>query len=248
MLDILLSPFLLSVALVGMHAYFGLEIIRRGLIFTDLAIGQMAALGTAVGLIFFHGMHLYWISLSFALLGGGLIAWASRERTHLEALIGLFYAFGVSGAIILLSRSSQGMEEFQKLMASDILFTPYEEVFKIAGLYGLIGLVIYGAQSRASGFLKDLLFFITFSVTVTSSVKVAGVLVVFALLIAPALMSLQLGKNYLILKAWGIGILVNLASVFLSYCFDLPTGYTLVFLHSFLAICLLFLVRVFYPA
>ncbi|MBN2202079.1 metal ABC transporter permease, partial [bacterium] len=94
MSDILLSAFILCLVLLGIHSYFGLEIIRRGIIFTDLAIGQMAALGAAISLLFLDGHFIYPISLGFALAGGFIIAFASRRDIHLEAFIGLLYAFG----------------------------------------------------------------------------------------------------------------------------------------------------------
>ena len=244
MIDILFSSFLLSVVLVGIHAYFGLEIIQRGIIFTDLAVGQMSALGASVSLMFFHGQGLYPLSLCFALMAGGLIAWVSRQPTiHLEAFIGLLYAFGVSGVFMLLSHSAHGMEEFQELMAADILFTPMSEVLKTAGVYAALGIFIYWFQHHTHGFLKDLLFFITFSITVTSSVEVAGVLVVFALLIAPALLAKQFNRGYPVVNAWLIGIAVNLVGVGISYLWDFPTGYTLVFCHALITLALLLVIN-----
>ncbi len=242
MTDILFSSFLLSVVLVGIHAYFGLEIIERGIIFTDLAVGQMSAFGASVSLMFFHGHGLYPFALSFALIAGGLIAWVSRRPAiHLEAFIGLLYAFGVSGVFMLLSQSAHGMEEFQELMAADILFTPLNEVLKTAGIYAILGMFIVWFQARTQGFLKDLFFFITFSITVTSSVEVVGVLVVFALLIAPALLAKQISRGYPVVNAWLIGIAVNLLAVSISYAWDFPTGYTLVFCHASITLSLLLL-------
>lgn len=236
MLHILLAPFLLSLVLVGIHAYFGLKIIQRGIIFTDLAVGQMAALGSAVSLLFFEGQLLYIVSLCFALLGGGLIAMASRKIVNLEAFIGLLYALGVSGVFILLSRSPHGMEKFQELMAADILFISLDEIGKTALIYGGIGLFIFLTRRLGTPFFQEMIFFMAFAVTVTSSVKLAGVLTVFALLISPALVALRINRGNLIFTAWLFGILVNFSGILLSYHLDLPTGYTLVFLHSLVAI------------
>ncbi|MBP7583230.1 MAG: metal ABC transporter permease [Spirochaetes bacterium] len=234
--DILVTAFLLSLVLVGIHAFFGLEIIRRGIIFTDLAIGQMAALGAAMSLFFLDGMLIYPVSLAFALLGGLLIAWAARHTDNLEAFIGLLYAFGISAVYIVLSKSAHGMEEFQRLMASDILFTPVEEVIKTAVIYSALGLVLFFIYRRIEGFWKDAVFFTTFAVTVTSSVKLAGVLIVFSLLVSPALIALRFDGKLMLLKAWAIGTVANLAAIFASYKLDLPTGYTVVFVNAFLAI------------
>jgi zinc/manganese transport system permease protein len=236
MIDILLSAFLLSVVLVGIHAFFGLEIIKRGIIFTDLAIGQTAALGAAVSLFFWEGQFLYPISLAFALVSGLLIALTAKKNSSHEAFIGLLYAFGIAGVYILLSKSPHGLEEFQRLIASDILFTPIQEVVKTAFIYSGIGLLLYLFYRKATGFVKEAIFFISFAVTVTSSVRLAGVLIVFALLVAPALISMKIKRGIPLINAWIIGIAVNLLAIVISYHFDFPTGYSLVFLHSLLAL------------
>ncbi len=235
MMDVLGTAFLLSVVLLGIHSYFGIEIIKRGIIFTDLAIGQMAALGAAISLMFFEGQYLYLISLSFALFAGFLNSIAIRNVKHVEAFIGLMYAFGVSGVFILLSKSAHGTEEFQKLLAADILFTPLGEILKTAALYSLLGFVLFFLSKKVTGRLKDVLFFTTFAVTVTSSVKLAGVFVIFALLIAPAFIALRMGNKRVIIKSWIIGIIINIVALGVSYRHDFPTGYTIVFFHALAA-------------
>jgi zinc/manganese transport system permease protein len=236
MIDILLSAFFLSIVLLGIHSYFGLEIIRRGIIFTDLAIGQMAAFGAALSLLFFHGEYLYPISLLFALFGGYSISLISRREKNPEPFIGLMYAFGIAGVYILLSKSSHGMETFQNLMAADILFTPFHEIVKTAFLYAALGIFIFFFHRKTSGVVRDVLFFITFAATVTSSVKLAGVLIVFALLLAPALIAIIMGKGIPLVSAWIIGTILNIIAIIVSYRFDFPTGYTIVFFHALAAL------------
>jgi zinc/manganese transport system permease protein len=236
MSDVLLSAFLLSLVLLGIHSYFGLEIIRRGIIFTDLAIGQMAALGAAVSILCWEGRWIYPISLAFALMGGTTIAVVSRKKHHLEAFIGLLYAFGLSAVVIVLSKSYHGMETFQKLMAADILFTPRNEILKTAVIYSFLGLFIMWFQKNTKGAWKDALFFITFSATVTSSVKLAGVLIVFALLVGPAMIALQFRSQKPLFIAWGVGTVINLIAIAVSYTLDLPTGYAIVFFHALIAL------------
>lgn len=235
MIDVLATAFLLSVVLLGIHSYFGIEIIRRGIIFTDLAIGQMAALGAAVSLMFLDGDYLYLISLSFALIAGFLNSLAARKVRHLEAFIGLMYALGVSGVFILLSKSAHGTEEFQKLLAADILFTPLGEILKTAALYIFLGLFLFFLNKKVKGIFKDVLFFTTFAVTVTSSVRLAGVFVIFALLIAPAFIALRSGSKKVVIRSWIIGTVINIAALGVSYQYDLPTGYTIVFFHALAA-------------
>jgi zinc/manganese transport system permease protein len=244
MIEILLPAFILSVILLGIHSYFGLEIISRGIIFTDLAIGQMAALGAGISILFLGGDYLYLVSLGFALLGGLLIAYASKKIKNLETFIGLIYASGLSGAFVLLSKSPHGMEDFQNLMASDILFTPMHEMLKTGLIYAFVGLFIYFFNKKTAGFLRDILFFVTFAVTVTSSVKMAGVLIVFALLVAPAFISINIYKGIKLLKAWGIGTVINLLAIIISYKLDLPTGYTLVFAHASIAVLFSLVIKI----
>ncbi len=236
MSDILLSAFLLSVVLLGINSYFGLEIIRRGIIFTDLAIGQMAALGAALSLFFFEGAYLYPLSLAFSLLSGFIIALMSQRSKQVEAFIGLMYAFGFAGVFILMSKSYHGMEAFQKLMASDILFTPMEDIIQTAVLYAILGVIIFVFQKRTQGFVKDMLFFITFAITVTSAVRLAGVLVLFALLVGPALIAGVIRRGIPLINVWIIGIFINILSIVISYQFDFPTGYTIVFFNALAAL------------
>ncbi len=234
--DILFSAFLLSAVLLGINSYFGLEIIRRGIIFTDLAIGQTAALGAAFSLFFFDGRLMYPISLAFALIAGLLIAFVARRCGYLEAFIGLMYAFGFAGVYILLSKSYHGMEDFQKLMAADILFTPMRDIIQTALLYAALGIFIWFFQRRTSGVVRDILFFVTFAVTVTSAVRLAGVLVLFSLLVGPALIATVIRRGIPLINAWVIGTLTNVVAIGISYHHDFPTGYTIVFCNALLAL------------
>lgn len=238
MIDVLFGAFLLSVVLLGIHSYYGLHIIERGIIFTDLGIGQMAALGAAVAILLFEDRYLYPLSLAFSLAGALLIALSTRRTKNHEAFIGLLYAFGMSAAVVVLSRAPRGAEEMQHLVAADILFVPMEAVLKTAGLYAVIGVVLALTLKRLRGLWKELMFFGSFSLTVTSSVNLAGVLVVFAILVAPAFMFASTGLSFRakLLGAWGVGTVLNLAAITASYFLDLPTGYTVVATYAFSAI------------
>ena len=234
MIDVLLSAFLLSVVLLGIHSFYGLRIIERGIIFTDLAIGQMAALGAAVAILVFHDEYMYPTSLAFALAGALIISFMTRRAKSLEAFIGLFFAFGMSAAVIVLSRSPHGSEDLQKLMAADILFVPRMAVLKTAGLYAVIGLVIFFFSPRLKGMWNDLLFFGTFSIVVTNAVDLAGVLVVFAVLVAPAFIMSGFACSFKVrlIGAWVIGTVLNFIAITASYFLDLPTGHTVVALYA----------------
>ena len=234
MIDILFSAFLLSVVLLGIHSYYGLHIIERGIIFTDLGIGQMAAFGAAISILAFDGRHMYLVSLAFSLAGAFLIALSTKRTRNHEAFIGLLYAFGMSAAVLALCRAPRGAEQMQHLIAADILFVPMSAVFKTAALYLAIGAVLWLTMGRLRGTLKELVFFGTFSLTVTSSVNLAGVLVVFAILVAPAFIVSSMNGSFRtkLLCAWGLGTVLNLIAITASYFLDLPTGHTVVALYA----------------
>lgn len=240
MIDILLSAFLLSLVLLGIHSYYGLHVIRRGIIFTDLAIGQMAAFGAAISILFFNEHHMYLISLLFAFLGAFLIAFTSRKEINHEAFIGLIYALGISAAVLLLSKSPHGTEDLQKLIASDILFVSFNDVLKIAIIYALLGVFLGFVVEKVKGSLHEFLFFITFAITVTYSVNLAGVLVVFAILVAPAYVVSFFRERFRdrLIGAWIIGTILNFLAILVSYKWDFPTGYTLIAFYSFLGVAI----------
>jgi zinc/manganese transport system permease protein len=125
-------------------------------------------------------------------------------------------------------------------MASDILFTPWPDIIETGIVYTLLGLILVFVYPRMKGFWRDTLFFVSFAATVTSSVRLAGVLIVFSLLVAPAFIAIRLNKGKLLLVAWIVGTAVNLISIMVSYNLDLPTGYTLVFFHALLALIVAF--------
>ncbi len=235
MIDILLVPIALVIVLVMIHAWFGMGVLQRGIIFTDLAIAQFAALGSAISLGYFHEEYFYILTLSFALLSAFLIAYASQRELRLEAFIGTLYVLGASGIMMVLSHSAEGMEHFKSLLASDILFTPLDDVIKSSIVYGLIALILWKVYPRLSGFIKELAFFSLLAITVTSSVALAGVLVVFVLLITPAMVATSLKLNNTLLSSFAFGWFFSISAIVLSYYYDLPTGYTIVFLGALLS-------------
>ncbi len=236
MIDILLIPILLVVVLVMLHAYFGIEILKRGIIFTDLAIAQFAALGSSISLGYFHEEYFYLLTLSFALLCAFLIAFASTRKLHLEAFIGILYILGASGIMMVLSHSSEGMEHFKSLLASDILFTPLNDVLQSIIIYAFIAMALYFVYPKLSGFFRELFFFSLLAITVTSSVSLAGVFVVFVLLIAPPFVSLSLNVKRPLLISFIFGWFFSIGAIVISYFYDLPTGYSIVFIGAFLTV------------
>ena len=236
MIDIFLVPIALLIILVMIHSWFGIRILERGIIFTDLAIGQLAALGSAISFGYFHGEFLYAWTLAFAFLGAILITIGSHRKLHLEAYIGLLYVLGASGIMMVLAQSAEGMEHFKSLLANDILFTTPEDLYKSSAIYALIALVIYFVYPRVHGVMKELLFFTLLAITVTSSVQLAGVFVVFTLLIAPAMVASMQKRFSQMYVAFGFGWFFSIVAVAVGFYYDLPTGYSIVFLGALLSL------------
>jgi len=243
-IELVWPAFVLAIALVFIHSLFGLEIIKRGVIFTDLAIGQIAAVGMAVSVAFMGGSYQTFMTFVFAFGAAFIITWATKRVEKIEAFIGLLYALGISTIMLVLAQSAEGTELFSKLSAADILFTSQEELYKSLLLYGVVSFVMFVVYPRLSGVKKEFLFFAMLAVTVTSSVQSAGVLVVFALLIAPSYAGLiQSGINsFLFAVLFGsFGVLFALVC---SYYLDLPTGYAIIFVTVFSSLSIVALLSI----
>lgn len=236
MIDILAVPALLIFVLVMVHAYFGLGILQRNIIFADLAIAQFAALGSAISLGYLHGEYLFIITLFFALLSALLISLATVRDIAMEPFIGILYVFGASAIMLVLANSAEGVEHFKALLAADILFTMEEEVLKSILLYLFIALVMWKVYPRLEGFLKELLFLSMLALTVTSSVKLAGVFVVFILLVGPALVATMQQKFNKLMFAFVFGWCFGWSAIGIAYLFDMPTGYMIVFSGALLTL------------
>src|SRR5512142_390683 len=250
MLEFLMLPFLASLILTGIHAYLGVHVVERGVIFVDLALAQIAALGATIAILAGmdpHGGEAYWISLAFTFLGAGIFALVrSRQaRIPLEAFIGITYAVSSAAAILAMSKATGETEHLKDMLVGNILAVSRHDVIKTAALYGAIGLFHYifrrkflmisvdPQRAEAEGIsvrFWDFLFYASFGFVVTSSVAIAGVLLVFCYLIVPSvgamLFSERIGRRLAI--GWTMGTLVSAGGVYLSVFLDLPTGATIV--------------------
>ncbi len=245
-IELMLPAFLVCLVLTGMHAYLGLHILARGVIFVDLALAQIAALGATVGYLFGFGLHSegsYLCSLSFALIGAAIftLSRSQSKRVPQEAMIGLVYAISAAALVLVLSRSPEGGEELKSLLVGHLLFVSWKEILYVLVLYSAVGLIHYFARKRfmqlsfdpenpietgTNTALYDLLFYGTFALVVTSSVELGGVLLVFSFLIAPAICARLLCANFRssLAVAWGVGTAVSALGIILSYLLDLPSG------------------------
>ena len=249
-LPFLLAPFVASLILTGIHAYLGVHVVERGVIFVDLALAQIAALGATVAIVVGmdpHGRGSYWISLGFTFLGAAIFAFARTRRGHIpqEAFIGIAYAVASATAILLMSKATGETEHLKDMLVGNILAVSWSEVRKTALLYGAVGLFHYifrkkflllsmnHDKTENLGFnvqLWDFLFYASFGFVVTSSVAIAGVLLVFCYLIVPSVGAMlfadRIGPRLAI--GWTMGTLVSGLGVILSVKLDTPTGATIV--------------------
>ncbi len=245
-LPLMAAPFAACLVLTGIHAYLGLHVIERQVIFVDLALAQIAALGSTVGFLFGFGLHHgagYAFALGFTFLGAVIFALTrfKEEKVPHEAIIGVVYAVAAAASILVLSRASEGSEELKGLLVGHLLFVTWPEVGRMAAIYGVIGFLhwlfrrrlLFISQHPREAFDQgvpvrwwDLFFYITFGVVVTSSVELAGVLLVFSFLIVPAICGVLLAKTVggRLGVGWGIGVLTSVLGISASYFWDLPTG------------------------
>ena len=246
----LLAPLAASLILTGIHAYLGVHVVERGVIFVDLALAQIAALGAVVALLVGmdpHGSAAYWISLGFTFLGAAIFSVAKSRRAHIpqEAFIGIAYAVASAAAILAMSKATGETEHLKDMLVGNILAVSWQEVRYTAALYGVIGVFHYifrkrfllismnPRQAEAEGIsvrLWDFLFYASFGFVVTSSVSIAGVLLVFCYLIVPSVGAMlftdRIGLR--LATGWTMGTLVSGLGVWLSVKLDTPTGATIV--------------------
>ncbi|MFQ5662988.1 MAG: metal ABC transporter permease [Terriglobia bacterium] len=250
MLEFLAAPFVASLILTGIHAYLGLHVVERGVIFVDLSLAQIAALGAIIAVVMGmdpHGGGSYWVSLGFTFLGAAIFALARMRRAHIpqEAFIGIAYAVASAAAILAMSKATGEAEHLKDMLVGNILAVSWPEVGRTALLYAAIGLFHYlfrrnfllisldprAAEARGLSIrLWDFLFYASFGFVVTSSVAIAGVLLVFCYLIVPSVGAMlfadRIGPRLAI--GWTMGTLVSALGVYLSLALDFPTGATIV--------------------
>jgi zinc/manganese transport system permease protein len=250
LLALLWAPFLMCLVLTGIHAYLGVHVLAREVVFVDIALAQIAALGATAAFLFGHELHT-WESYAaglFATVVGALVLSLTRSRERRvsqEAVIGVVYAASAAGAVLLSDRAAHGVEHIRTMLVGSLLTVGAADVVKVAILYGLIGVLHWFCRrpfflissdprrAYAEGWqvrLWDFVFYASFGVVVTSSVRIAGVLLVFSYLIVPALAATLVGGSIAtrLLVGWAFGAVVSVLGVTASAAFDLPTGATIV--------------------
>jgi zinc/manganese transport system permease protein len=271
MLQFLAAPFVASLILTGIHAYLGVHVVERGVIFVDLSLAQIAALGATMALLMPislgdpHAPVVYWISLGFTFIGAAVFSMIRTRRARIpqEAIIGISYAVASAAAILAMSKSASQAEHLKDMLVGNIIAVSWDEVLRTAVLYGIIGAFHYVFRSKflaisinpqraeAAGIslrFWDFLFYASFGFVVTSSVAIAGVLLVFCYLIVPSVAAMlfadRIGPRLAI--GWSMGTIVSALGVYLSLVLDLPTGATIVCTFG-LVLVVLALVRLMIP-
>jgi zinc/manganese transport system permease protein len=241
-IEILLPAFALAVLLIASHVHFGLHVLARGIIFVDLALAQVAALGISVGFALGYDPH-GGEALIFAFLGAVLAATGFAllrivpGTTAREVIIGCVYVVATALSIMILSQSGQGMEELKALLNGSLLFVSWSEISWTAAAYAVVAVIqalgwrrfralSLGAGDARPGLAWEFAFFLSFAAMITISVYLAGILVVFAFLIIPAFTAslLLAGFGRRLVAGWAIGIAGTLAGLAAAYGLDLPVG------------------------
>lgn len=246
MLDLVLLPFFGVLVILAMHAYLGLHVIVRGVIFVDLAFAQIAALGATVALLLGWdagtGISLLF-SLGFTLLGAFLFSITRMEHSRVpqEAIIGIIFVVASAAVILLAGLLAEGAEHVKETLTGSLIWIDMPTILKMAGVYAAIGLfhwvfrrhiyaISFDPDAEPHLVLWDFLFYATFGVVITFSVAVAGVLVVFSTLVIPGVIAFLYTNRFLsaLLLAWSAGTVAIVVGLGISFWGDLSTGPVLV--------------------
>lgn len=253
-LQFLAAPFAASLILTGIHTYLGVHVVERGVIFVDLSLAQIAALGATVAMLLPfsggdpHAAGVYWFSLGFTFIGAAvfsLIHTGQKSRIPQEAVIGISYAVASAASILAMSQSTAQGEHLKDMLVGNILAVSWSDVAKTAALYSAIGVFHFinrkrflqismnPEQAMAEGVkvrLWDFLFYASFGFVVTSSVSIAGVLLVFCYLIVPSVAAMLFAEGIgpRLAIGWTMGTIVSVLGMYFSVQFDMPTGATIV--------------------
>lgn len=206
------------------HVPLGRQVLSRGIIFIDLAIAQIAALGVIAAQYMGVDENSFGVQIAAAtaaLAGAGLLAWTDRKWPHMqEPLIGTLFVLAATGGLLLLANNPQGGEHLKDLLVGQILWVSYGQLIPAA----LLSIALLGFMAFRRGQLTGLVFYALFAFAITASVQLVGVYLVFASLIVPALATAGMSGKPQLIAAYSIGILGYVSGLGLSAVFDLPSG------------------------
>jgi zinc/manganese transport system permease protein len=245
-LSLFLPPLAACLVIVAIHSYLGLHVIAREVIFVDLSLAQMAALGSAVAIL--AGSQpdsnaAFAYALAFTSLGAGMFALTREQRGRVpqEAIIGIVYVVASAAAILVADRTPRGGEAIKDILVGSLLWVTWPVILRLAAIYLAIGVFHWILRRRfltisfhpeiaiANGWrIKwwDFLFYLSFGIVITFSVPIAGVLLVFSFLVVPAAIAFQFTRRQGVLAiiSWVAGAVASAAGLLVSFRFDLPTG------------------------
>ncbi len=246
LLSLIWAPFLMCLVLTGIHAYLGIHVVGREVVFVDIAMAQVAALGATAAFLVGYSLEswpAYFFSLAAASIHAVVLAFTRSKRRQIsqEAMVGVVYAVAAAATVLIVARAPHGAEHLRSMLVGDILAVNGSHVLRVAILYAAVGafhwfcrrpffaITASAAEAARLGWrvpLWDFLFYMSFGIVVTSSVRVAGVLLVFAYLVVPALAAMVVGGGIgrRLTMGWGFGVAASVLGMVASVVFDLPTG------------------------
>ncbi len=254
-----LAPLVACMVIVAIHSYLGLHVIGREVIFVDLSLAQMAALGSTVAVFAGHEPDApasFWYALGFTSLGAVLFALTrskTKTRVPQEAIIGIVFVVASAAALLVADQAPRGGEAIKDILVGSLLWVGWAPIGRLAVVYVLVGIFHYIMRQRFCTISLDpekatregwnirwwdFWFYLSFGVVITFSVPIVGVLLVFSFLVVPAAIAYQFAERWrpLTIIAWIAGMIASTAGIFLSFHYDLPTGPVVVCVFGLLLI------------
>ena len=244
-LDLIIPPIVAGLVILAIHAYLGLHVIARGVIFVDLAFAQIAALGTTVGILLGigHGPGEVLFALGFTLLGALVFTFTRMEDSAVpqDAIIGITFVVASAAVILIAGLTAEGAEHIRETMTGTLIWVDWPTIGRMAGAYVVVGAFHFAFRRRFLSLtfapegmegrrLWDFLFYVPFGVVIAFSVNVAGVLMVFSALVIPAVVAFLFTNRFgtALRIAWGAGAVAIVGGIGASFYWDLATGPLLV--------------------
>ena len=244
-LDLIIPPIVAGLVILAIHAYLGLHVIARGVIFVDLAFAQIAALGTTVGILLGigHGPGELLFALGFTLLGALIFSFTRMEDSAVpqEAIIGITFVVASAAVILIAGLTAEGAEHIRETMTGTLIWVDWPTIGKMAAAYAVVGgfhfvfrrrflSLTFAPEGMDGRRLWDFLFYVSFGVVIAFSVNVAGVLMVFSALVIPGVVAFLFTNRFgnALRIAWGAGAVAIVGGIGASFYWDLATGPLLV--------------------
>ena len=222
MLDLIIPPIVAGLVILSIHAYLGLHVIARGVIFVDLAFAQIAALGTTVATLMGieNGLGQLLSALGFTLLGALIFSFTRMEKSAVpqETIIGITFVVASAAVILIAGLTAEGAEHIRETMTGTLIWVDWPTIGKLAGAYAAVGAFHFVFRKRFLSLtfapegldgrkLWDFLFYVSFGVVIAFSVDVTGVLMVFSALVIPGVAALLFTNRFAsaLRIAWGAG-------------------------------------------